>query len=620
MPTVNGPDEITTLTGSADKVFYTDSSGDVQEVSIGTDGQTLVSTGATAPEFDGLTGLKGGNNTVLYTNPTGNLTELALSATAGDVLTSNGAAVAPTFSAIPASGGTKEMTATGAIAGAGISVSLNADGTVSTTADNRAASGFGTVTQITSHTSNYPMTPPVAVYNSDADAVVVFWIEDDTGSGAQHHPKTAAASISGSTLTFGAIVDVDSSSLSTSYTCGIQYDPVTHKMWYMWHTATSSFAYLAVGTVSGTTITITAGPTATTWSESSYHGQNTASFIYDTDTNQMIAMFGAYYTQLFVAVVSESGGTITVGTATTNSTINYRNCTSACYLPDVSRLVVYSGSAGTRTIMTFSISGTTITADQADSFAGNGGDGQYAAYNSLVPTTDGTKVLTLGIYYNTGNSLEWNVATITAGAATTRAFATGTQPQLDMAAFSGAPYSNAVRVGTTSSYAIQAAKTSTQRLGTWVLAGLSTTPTLTLNGAVTVNTTNSPDTVNAAYGNSYTGSKVISVFRTNNTNDQIAAALYSPPSGTTTATEFIGISEAAISGGASGDITVISGTNTGVSGLTAGQTYFLQADGSLATTKDVNGSVTANYAEVGKALSSTSILISGVGDTSVSNI
>ena len=68
MPTVNGPDEITTLTGGADKVFYTDCNGDVKEVSIGTDGQTLVSTGATAPEFDGLTGLKGGVNSVLYTN------------------------------------------------------------------------------------------------------------------------------------------------------------------------------------------------------------------------------------------------------------------------------------------------------------------------------------------------------------------------------------------------------------------------------------------------------------------------------------------------------------------------------------------------------------------------
>jgi hypothetical protein len=121
MPTVNGPDEITTLRGSADKVFYTDSNGDVQEVSIGTDGQTLVSTGATAPEFDGLTGLKGGPNKVLYTNPTGHLQELGLSATAGDVLTSNGAAVSPTWVA-PSSGGLTLTSAESITAGMAIAI------------------------------------------------------------------------------------------------------------------------------------------------------------------------------------------------------------------------------------------------------------------------------------------------------------------------------------------------------------------------------------------------------------------------------------------------------------------------------------------------------------------
>ena len=127
MPTVNGPDEITTLTGSADKVFYTDSNGDVKEVSIGTDGQTLVSTGATAPEFDGLTGLKGGVNSVLYTNATGDLTELGLSATAGDVLTSNGAAVAPTWVAAASNAVTLNSSAAIAL---GAFVVLESAGTV----------------------------------------------------------------------------------------------------------------------------------------------------------------------------------------------------------------------------------------------------------------------------------------------------------------------------------------------------------------------------------------------------------------------------------------------------------------------------------------------------------
>ena len=149
MPTVNGPDEITTLTGGDDKVFFTDSDGNVQEVSIGATGTVLTSTGLTAdPAFSALpadatvgankamytnnsdvesglafgaagtvlksggtdatatpptfgavtaTDIAGGNWKVLYTDGSGNVTELALSATAGTVLTSNGAAIAPTF-------------------------------------------------------------------------------------------------------------------------------------------------------------------------------------------------------------------------------------------------------------------------------------------------------------------------------------------------------------------------------------------------------------------------------------------------------------------------------------------------------------------------------------------
>ena len=141
MPTVNGPDEITTLTGTPDKVFYTDSNGDVKEVSIGTDGQALISTGATAPAFEGVTGLKGGTDKVLYTDNNGNVTELALSANAGDVLTSNGATNAPIWAAA-AGGAEGTFVANGSIA-AGRAVVLDAAGTVSQLANTLVGNAAG---------------------------------------------------------------------------------------------------------------------------------------------------------------------------------------------------------------------------------------------------------------------------------------------------------------------------------------------------------------------------------------------------------------------------------------------------------------------------------------------
>jgi hypothetical protein len=52
MPTVNGPDEITTLTGTADKVIYLNNSGDVTELALGAASTVLTSQGTTsAPTF-----------------------------------------------------------------------------------------------------------------------------------------------------------------------------------------------------------------------------------------------------------------------------------------------------------------------------------------------------------------------------------------------------------------------------------------------------------------------------------------------------------------------------------------------------------------------------------------
>jgi hypothetical protein len=70
-------------------------------------------------------------------------------------------------------------------------------------------------------------------------------------------------------------------------------------------------------------------------------------------------------------------------------------------------------------------------------------------------------------------------------------------------------------------------------------------------------------------------------------------------SASTNNTDFIGISDAAISDTASGSVTIKGGISTNVTGLTPNQNYYVQADGTLSTT--------ASDVLAGKALSSTSI-------------
>jgi hypothetical protein len=73
-----------------------------------------------------------------------------------------------------------------------------------------------------------------------------------------------------------------------------------------------------------------------------------------------------------------------------------------------------------------------------------------------------------------------------------------------------------------------------------------------------------------------------------------------------TATNFIGISSAAYADTETATLNLQGGTATNLSGLTAGTTYYAQGDGTLGESPD-NPSV-----EVGKALSTTSILLKGI--------
>jgi hypothetical protein len=83
--------------------------------------------------------------------------------------------------------------------------------------------------------------------------------------------------------------------------------------------------------------------------------------------------------------------------------------------------------------------------------------------------------------------------------------------------------------------------------------------------------------------------------------------VYAPPSvGTNlTATNYIGIAGEAISNGATGKVTIFGGTNSGQTGLTTAQTYYVQNDGSLGTSAG-NPSVVA-----GTSISSTKIIVKG---------
>ena len=100
-------------------------------------------------------------------------------------------------------------------------------------------------------------------------------------------------------------------------------------------------------------------------------------------------------------------------------------------------------------------------------------------------------------------------------------------------------------------------------------------------------------------------SNVVNVAFSNFTQSDTYNVVFRNTSTNLTAGNFIGFSDAAYSDAATATIELVGSVNTGQSGLTAGQSYYVQTDGTLSTTAD-DPSVLA-----GIAISATGIIVKG---------
>jgi len=100
--------------------------------------------------------------------------------------------------------------------------------------------------------------------------------------------------------------------------------------------------------------------------------------------------------------------------------------------------------------------------------------------------------------------------------------------------------------------------------------------------------------------------KIVLVFQDNGNSTYGTAQVLQVTSTNVTASNFVGIANAAISDSASGDVTVRGGliTNSNLATLTIGSTYYVQNDGTFATT-------TSNVI-AGKALAASTLLLKGI--------
>ena len=549
--------------------------------------------------------LDAGNNKVFYSNTSGAITELPLGA-AGEVLTSQGATSAPNFTA-PTLSGQRTFTATGAVASAGLFVAENADGTVSTVADTRAG-GTQTTMAITSGSASQPWAS-TSGYDANAGSLWQVWINN---SG---EVEAAAGTISGSTITWGSKVQLDTNGANKQQIAATQ-DPTNNKIWVMFNNdgsggSTAGNYRLVTFTVSGTTVTKTANETefgANGWS----HDQGSCRLVWDSSNNQMIAVAAAYgFNEFEIAVVTETSGTITVGTRLdTSVTAGYSM--DAVWDSVTERLVATTtNGSGTAYIHSWSESSAVFTADVTNGAVGTGWTTQSPSMNSSILLNSETANKVTFLCEDSSGYLASRTFTVASGSIT--AVTAKVQSSLSI----GATYYQ--RYGwawdsTNSRYSFAYINSSGEVFFDTITIDNTTSVISFLDPSVSAEANMSRYvSYRGGYLGSAKGNQVLWGARNTSTSRQ-NSLLAVVRTGSTTAPNWVGISTAAVSDGAQGDFTIIGGVNTNVSGLTAPNNYYVQGDGTLATTAD-----SPDYGKAGRALSATSILLTGVGDTEVSS-
>ena len=465
---------------------------------------------------------------------------------------------------LPAGAGGKQVdfVASGTI-GNGVTVALKADGTVE--AVDLSAEELGSEYVFENATSYDIRTSPIG----SSKFVIAY-----RDAGNSNYGTAIVATISGTSISYGTPVVFNS--VLTSQTT-IAYDASNDKV-LICYRGTSSYGYGIVGTVSGTSISF--------GSQSGFGTNRRATAlasVYDPNNQKILITYidqgnGDYGT---VQAATISGTSVSFGSANSFNNGSTGSTDIAYNVDDSNFIVGYKDTAaggyayarvGTFNGTSFSFgSETVVSYDTAEKI-------------KISYTTDSKVVL---VYQNGSNS---NNATAAVGTVSGTSISFGTTLTVST---------------TTNAFDLDVTYDTTNAKVVFVYANATTSglvrpatvsgTSLTLETATTFNTGAVNSSLCINYG-ADTGSCLIAYTDGGNSSYGTAAVFKNVSSNNT---DFIGISDAAISDTASGSVTIKGGISTNVTGLTPNQNYYVQSDGSLSTT--------ASDVLAGKALSSTSI-------------
>ena len=477
---------------------------------------------------------------------------------------------------IPAGGGSLEATASGTLPD-GSTVVVNADGTVSVISQTTVSPTAGS-TEIFRYADTFRMNDSV-VYDTNRDRVIIFFA-DNTGE-----CKAIVGTVSGTSITFGGYSTWTFSGaqgLSATFDSNSNKAVITYR-----DMGNSNYGTAQTATInsSGTGITFGAKSVFT----SSFIAETATTF--DSTNNKIVVTYnrlsspdGAY------AIVGEISGTnINFPSSAVNFASGaYAGWMSATYDTTNQKVVVayHDGYINVAYAIVGEVSGTSISfPSSATTFE----SAETQWFSSVHDANNGKIVIA---YTDVGNS-SYGTAIVGEVSGTSISFGSPVVFESSATYYNSAVYTDDNRIAISYRGASSYGKII---LGTVSGTGISFGTAFTFESAQSdhVGSVFDPDT-----------SQVVVAYQDDPNNDYGTAIVIDPGSVTSnlTSENFIGISDGVYTNGQTATIQIAGSVDDAQSGLTPGQKYYVQGDGTLSETAD-SPSVLA-----GTAVAATKLMI-----------
>ncbi len=499
----------------------------------------------------------------------------AADGSSGQFLTTNGSG-ALSFADAASGGATLEATASGSLSN-GDKVVINSDGTVSVIGVSPSAGSQVTFTA--NQTGQYS-----ATFDSNANKLV--FVYSDFGNSS--YGTAVVGTVSGTSISFGTPVVYRNGNADYN---SVVFDSSTNKVVVFYQdsgaSASDKIGKAVVGTVSGTSISF---GSAVTFSSLGQTIQINSAF--DSNANKVVVFYtdqgSGDYGSAKVGTVS--GTSISFGSvAYYNETYTYYN--KPVFDSNANKFVIFYRNSGNNiTAKVGTVSGTSISFGSANAFHTT----SYAEDIDAVFDSNANKVVAI---YNDSSNNYYGTAVVGTISGTSISFGTKT-------VFTSVNYQTQAAAFNSSTNKVAAFYNQDSQNGRVIFGTVSGTG-ISFADEIVFYAGRVQDQVAVFDSNS---NKTVTFYE-DYTNSRSTRANVIGTSSNISAENYIGISDAAYSNGATATIQITGSVDDAQSGLTAGQRYFVQGDGTLATTADTI-SVLA-----GIAVSSSKLIVISEKDT-----